>query len=56
VAFPVRVLSAGAMRRIVGELAETFHRETGHPVALTTGTVGALTARATPARPPTCSC
>jgi Bacterial extracellular solute-binding protein len=35
------------MRRIVGELAETFHRETGHPVALTTGTVGALTARAT---------
>jgi molybdate transport system substrate-binding protein len=47
VAFPVRVLSAGAMRRIVGEPAETFHRETGHPVALTTGTVGALTARAT---------
>ena len=50
-ALPVRVLSAGAMRRIVGELAEAFHRETGHPVAMTTGTVGALTARATAGEP-----
>jgi molybdate transport system substrate-binding protein len=48
---PLRVLSAGAMRRIVGELAEAFQRETGHAVLLTTGTVGALTERATAGEP-----
>ncbi len=47
----LRVLSAGAMRRIVSELAEAFHRETGHAVALTTGTVGALTERAIAGEP-----
>ena len=43
---PLRVLSAGAMRRIVGELAEAFGRETGRAVEMTTGTVGALQEKA----------
>jgi molybdate transport system substrate-binding protein len=51
VTMSLRVLSAGAMRRIVGELAESFHRETGHAVLLTTGTVGALTERAIAGEP-----
>jgi hypothetical protein len=34
---PLRVLSAGVMRRIVGEVAAEFHRETGCPVELTVG-------------------
>jgi molybdate transport system substrate-binding protein len=33
------------MRRLVGELAEAYQRETDQPVVLTTGTVGALTSR-----------
>jgi molybdate transport system substrate-binding protein len=36
----VKVLSAGAVRSIVTELAEEFRRETGHTVALSFGTVG----------------
>ena len=36
----VKVLSAGAVRAIVTELAEEFRRETGHTVALSFGTVG----------------
>jgi molybdate transport system substrate-binding protein len=51
VTMSLRVLSAGAMRRIVGELTESFHRETGQAVALTTGTVGALTERAIAGEP-----
>jgi len=38
----VRVLSAGAVRAIVTDLAEEFRRETGHTVALAFGTVGAI--------------
>ena len=38
----VRVLSAGAVRAIVTDLGETFHRETGHTVTLAFGTVGII--------------
>src|SRR2546430_44301 len=38
----IKVLSAGAVRSVVSDLAEAFRRETGHTVALTFGTVGAL--------------
>src|SRR3984893_424069 len=37
-----RVLSAGAMKGIVTELAETFRQETGHTVTITPGTAGEL--------------
>ena len=36
----LKVLSAGAVRAIVSDLAESFRRETGHPVSLSFGTVG----------------
>lgn len=36
----VKVLSAGAMRAIVTDLAESFRRETGHTVTMSFGTVG----------------
>jgi molybdate transport system substrate-binding protein len=39
------------MRRLVGELGEAFHRETGHMVAMTAGTVGELTARVAAGEP-----
>ncbi|MBI2371341.1 MAG: substrate-binding domain-containing protein, partial [Deltaproteobacteria bacterium] len=38
----VKVLSAGAVRKVVTDLAEAFRRETGHTVTLTFGTVGAV--------------
>lgn len=38
----IRVLSAGAVRAIVTELAGAFGRETGHTVALTFGPVGVV--------------
>ena len=38
----IRVLSAGAVRTIVTELAEAFKKETGHTVTLTFGTVGQM--------------
>ncbi len=38
----IKVLSAGAMKAIVTELAEGFRHETGHTVQITTGTVGQL--------------
>jgi molybdate transport system substrate-binding protein len=38
----VRVISAGAVRAIVTELAEGFRAETGHTVALSFGTVGVV--------------
>lgn len=38
----VKVLSAGAVRGIVTDLAETFQRETGHTVTLTFGPVGVV--------------
>ena len=40
------VLSAGAMKAIVTEMAESFRRETGHTFALTFDTVGSLRQRA----------
>jgi molybdate transport system substrate-binding protein len=36
----IRVLSAGAVRAIVTELAQAFEKETGHRVSLAFGTVG----------------
>jgi molybdate transport system substrate-binding protein len=38
----LKVMSAGAMKTIVTELGAEFTRETGHQLALTTGTVGQL--------------
>ena len=38
----LKVLSAGAMRAMVTELGAEFTRETGHTLALTSGTVGQL--------------
>jgi len=38
----LKVLSAGAMKTIVTELGAEFTRETGHTLALTSGTVGQL--------------
>jgi molybdate transport system substrate-binding protein len=38
----IKVMSAGAMKTIVTELGAAFTRETGHTLALTTGTVGQL--------------
>jgi len=42
----IKVLSAGAMKAMVSELAESFARETAHTVKLTADTVGALRKRA----------
>jgi ABC-type molybdate transport system substrate-binding protein len=47
----LRVLSAGVMRRLVGEVGDAFHRETGHAVLMMTGTVGELSARAEAGEP-----
>ncbi len=38
----IKILSAGAMRAMVTELGTEFTRETGHTLAMTTGTVGQL--------------
>jgi molybdate transport system substrate-binding protein len=38
----IKVLSAGAMKAMVAELGAEFTRETGHTLALTSGTVGQL--------------
>lgn len=38
----IKVLSAGAMKAMVTELGAEFTRETGHMLALTSGTVGQL--------------
>ena len=38
----IKVLSAGAMKAVVAELGAEFTRETGHTLALTSGTVGQL--------------
>ena len=38
----IKVLTAGAMRAMVTELGAEFTRETGHTLALTSGTVGQL--------------
>jgi molybdate transport system substrate-binding protein len=38
----IKVLSAGAVKGIVAELAEAFRQETGHTVTITPGTAGEL--------------
>src|SRR5437870_8283117 len=47
----VKVLSAGAVRAIVTDLAEAFHQETGHTVTLAFGTVGVIRQRLTAGEP-----
>lgn len=47
----VKVLSAGAVRGIVTDLAEAFRRETGHTVTLTFGTVGVVRQKLTAGEP-----
>ena len=47
----LRVLSAGAMKTIVTELADAFRQETGHTVVITAGTVGALRQKALAGEP-----
>ena len=47
----IKVLSAGAVKGIVGELAETFRQETGHTVTLTSGTAGEIRQRVTAGDP-----
>ncbi len=49
-AVELKVLSAGAVRAVVEELAEAFRRETGHTVVFAFDTAGALRRRA-PAEP-----
>jgi molybdate transport system substrate-binding protein len=39
------ILSARSMHRVIGHLADDFTRETGHAVAATFGTVGAIQAK-----------
>jgi molybdate transport system substrate-binding protein len=43
----IKVLSAGAVKNIVTELAETFRQETGHTVVLTSGTAGEIRQKVT---------
>jgi molybdate transport system substrate-binding protein len=38
----IKVLSAGAMKSMVTELAESFRQETGHTVTITAGTAGEI--------------
>ncbi len=47
----IKVLSAGAVKGIVGELAEAFRQETGHTVVLTSGTAGEIRQRVTAGDP-----
>src|SRR5437870_9320903 len=50
-ALELQVISAGAMRSIVTELAAAFEKETGHTVKLTFGTVGVIKAKLAEATP-----
>jgi molybdate transport system substrate-binding protein len=43
----IKVLSAGAVRGIVTELAETFRQETGHTVVISSGTAGEIRQKVT---------
>jgi molybdate transport system substrate-binding protein len=47
----IKVLSAGAVKSIVTELAETFRQETGHTVVLSTGTAGEIRQKVTAGDP-----
>ena len=43
----IKVLSAGAMRSMVAELGEAFRQETGHTIAISTGTAGEIRQKVT---------
>jgi len=47
----IKVLSAGAMKGIVADLAESFHQETGHTVAISKGTAGEIRQKMTAGDP-----
>ena len=47
----IKVLSAGAVKGIVTELAESFRQETGHTVVLTSGTAGQIRQKVTAGDP-----
>jgi molybdate transport system substrate-binding protein len=47
----IKVLSAGAAKNIVAELAERFRQETGHTVALSSGTAGEIRQKVTAGDP-----
>jgi len=47
----IKVLSAGAMKGIVADLAESFRQETGHTVAISTGTAGEIRQKMTAGDP-----
>lgn len=47
----IKVLSAGAVKGIVTELAETFRQETGHTIVLTSGTAGEIRQKVTAGDP-----
>ena len=47
----IKVLSAGAVKNVVTELAETFREETGHTVVLTPETAGAIRRKVTEGDP-----
>lgn len=47
----IKVLSAGAMRGMVTELAETFRQETGHTVVISSGTAGEIRQKVTAGDP-----
>src|SRR2546422_668421 len=50
-AVEIKVLSAGAVRSIVTDLAEAFRKDTGHTVTLTFGTVGVVRQKLTAGEP-----
>ncbi len=43
----IKVLSAGAMKGMVAELGEAFRQETGHTIAITSGTAGEIRQKVT---------
>ena len=43
----IKVLTAGAMRLMVAELGEAFRQETGHVIAITSGTAGEVRQKVT---------
>ena len=47
----IKVLSAGAVKGIVAELAEAFRQETGHTIAIRTGTAGEIRQKMTAGDP-----
>jgi len=47
----IKVLSAGAMKSMVTELAETFRQETGHTVVISSGTAGEIRQKVTAGDP-----